>query len=241
MAKARDVLDADTDDLVRVTKALASSGNHPLRERTAQATYDSLQADLAKLGGLQPLKYPSGQGENVLQSNRSINPNVERFPDRSQHTTLDAVVNPKPSQFEAKVQQIATERGISRFAAMTRARIENPSLYWAFVNGNASEPVQAQQERETRYQVEKSAPSYEQLVEAEMAKGCNQTVAMQRLAHIGICPGEEIVAKANDDYFQFREAAQERLVEGGAMPRTSAMRAARYEMPELYKSLSGRR
>jgi hypothetical protein len=253
MAKARDVLDTDTDDLVRVTKALSASGNHTLREQAARATFDDLQKDLAKLGTPNgtgeytpnrvphPPIYPHSESE-WLESNRVVRPSsTETFPDRSQRTVVPAVQPAGQHAFEAIVDQLVAQNGGSRSAAFTAARLLHPSAYVDYNAWRSSTSAQSQRagQASTNNEVNKSAPIYEQLLAAEIRKGFSPHVAQQRIANsYGLMPdGDEAIAKADDAYADLREAAQELLVESDAMPRTTAMRKARLANESIYKRL----
>jgi hypothetical protein len=251
-----ELLDNDVSRITKIAAMSDASGAHDLRTATIQKTLDDLEHDMARVSKLgssdgrgsyspfnvQAVRYPHGEGEQVLQHNRVVQPgSTETFPDRSQRSVVPSVQPAGQHAFDVLVDQLVAQNGGSRAAAFTATRLLHPSAYLDYVNWRSSTSSQAQQANRSDLtnQVNKNA-SYKDLVADEMIrKGVNERVAMQRLSHRGIMPSDASIAKANDDYYAFREHAQDLVEEGSQMPRTSALRKARYSRPELYKSLSG--
>ena len=107
----------------------------------------------------------------------------ERFPpDPHQLGFVDVVGEGKRHKFDARVDLVAERDGVSRNVAMSRARQEFPESYADYQMWLAEQPTNAQHMRRTG--VGKRAPTtYEDLVSAEMAKGCTHEVAAQRIAN----------------------------------------------------------
>jgi hypothetical protein len=93
---------------------------------------------------------------------------------------------PLRSKFDARVDLVQQRDGVSRSIAMQRARVEFPADYRQHQAYIAEAPTNAQ--HLTRHPVgaaTKRAPTYyEDLVSAEMAKGCNYEMARVRVAQL---------------------------------------------------------
>lgn len=237
-------LEYDTDALVKIAKG--GSGDHDLRAATLQKTMEDVETDIAKLGGLQPVRYPSEETVSILQHNRDSLQKVHRGSEFGQASrSVGAVSAPavRRHAFDDLVDAVQRRDGGSRLKAFTTARLENPStfnLYQYWQSAQSTADQRADQSAEDDSQTNKSAPTtYEALVAAEIRKGHHPHIAAQRVANTyGVLPGETI-AKANDDYVEFRKAAQE-IVERDGGSRVEALQRARYERPDLFRSLQGR-
>src|SRR5262249_23272703 len=73
-AKKMAMLEHDTDALVSIAKAAnGGSGNHDLREAALAKTLADVEANIAKLGGLQPVRYPHGTDTDLQQHSNMTN------------------------------------------------------------------------------------------------------------------------------------------------------------------------
>ena len=237
MEKVLDNLDADASDLVRIAKV--GGGDH-LRQAALDATAAQIEADIAKLGGIQPVAYPREETVALLQHNRDVQGDVTRTSEAGQASRRVSVspadaVPPSPS-FDDRVHQIMARDGVSKFGALSRARIEYPEEYAQWQLGDAASPVQVQDAYRSQGQVEKSVAM---LVEAEVRKGHHRHIAEQRVAEMYGGLDSASIAKANDVAADWREAAQD-IVDRDGGSRTDALRKARYERPELFRELQGR-
>jgi hypothetical protein len=243
-----DALDSDTEQMMKVSRLLEASGSHDIRKRAVQATLDALEQDLAKLGSGKPVRYPSGQGEGVLQHNRSIPSDATRTSERGQASRQLSVTPVIPEnvgrhKFDDLVDQVCARDNCSRSKAFTTARLEHPSVYDSYQAWNSSNTAQEQQavRSETYDPTNKRAPlTYESAVNAEMKKyNVSPTVAGHRvLQRYGNLPSERF-NKAADVAADWREAAQA-IADRDGIGATDALRKCRLERPELHRALQGR-
>jgi len=235
--KVLDSLDA-TNAAVKLARIANASAAHPLRKRALDATVSQVEADIAKLGSLQPVRYPHGTDTELNDHQNSTHQGTTTvFADRSQCTVTPVVQIPGRHKFDDLVDAVMRRDGGPRSKAMATARLENPSVfteYQAWHSGNTAQQQQTVQ-GETSGQLNKA---FEAAVDAEIRKGHNPRVAAQRVMNFGIWPNHASIAKANDAYADLREAAEGLLNETDVMPRTSALRKARLANEALYKALN---
>jgi hypothetical protein len=133
-------------------------------------------------------------------------------------------------KFESLAAKIKNDRGVPLSEAMAQARQEYPDTYRDY-----------QRWHET---LGKRGPTtYEDLVNAEMAKGCNREVASQRVAQLRGFPAldhrnmakTEATAIVAED--QLMKAAQE-VWEDTSLSRCEALREARKSNPGLYRRMT---
>src|SRR5262249_6801080 len=77
-AKKFSDLERDTNDLVRIAKVAEGSGAHALRDAALAKTMGDVEAEITKLGGLQPVRYPREETVALLQHNRDSQQEVHR-------------------------------------------------------------------------------------------------------------------------------------------------------------------
>jgi hypothetical protein len=208
---------------------------------------NDVEADIAKLGGIQPVTYPREDTVAYMQQNRDSQQPVHRGSEFGQSSrSVGAVSAPVPRRhaFDDIVDAIQRRDGGSRLKAFTNARLENPgtfNLYQYWQSAQSTQDQRADQSVEDDSQTNKSAASdYDRLVAMEIAKGHHPHVARQRVVDFwGVTPSVETIAKANDDYVEFRKAAQD-IVDRDGGSRVEALQKARYERPDLYRQLQGR-
>jgi hypothetical protein len=100
--------------------------------------------------------------------------------------TTDAVQEPVRSKFDAMVENIVRDEGVSKTTAMTLARQRYPRIYQSHQQANAASSTSAQRTAHAGYGSgyrKSAATSYEQLVAAEMAKGVTMEIAAVRIAN----------------------------------------------------------
>jgi hypothetical protein len=148
------------------------------------------------------------------------------------------VERPTRTKFDSRVEHVMERDGVPRHVAMSRARQEYPENYAAHQSTVSTDSASAQHTRRAGYGVGKSAPSFSDLCEIEIRKGCSPTLAAQRVinAHGADAPDARIT-KGDSALAQIEATACEILdAEGG--DRVSALRKARLLNPSLYRRLA---
>jgi hypothetical protein len=238
-----DALDADSEQMMKVTRLLEASGSSDIRKRAAQATLDAIEQDIAKLGAGKPVRYPHGT-DTDLQDHSNMTAEATRTSERGQASrqlsVTAAVQTPGRHPFDDRIDAVQRRDGGSRLAAMSTARQEFPAEYSSYQAFTASSSAQQQQggRRDNEGLGKSASPSYESALSAQIAKGFSPWVAAQRLANWGIMPDDEI-AKERDTYESLREVAQS-IVDKDGGSRCEALQKARYSRPEIYRALQGR-
>jgi hypothetical protein len=241
VGKAAAELDHAANQAMRIAKRVDGS---PLREATLNQTLSQISDGIAKLGGLQAVRYPKSTDTTVMQDHGDEvgeDEPVTTFPNRQNITTVPDV-EPGRHHFDDLVDAVQRRDGGSRFAAMSTARQENPQDFLDYNRWTNSQATEEQHEsRRDNEGLGKSAPNdYERALSAQIAKGFSPHVAAQRLANMGIMPSEDSIAKANEAYADLREAAQQ-IVDREGGSRTDALRKARlFVRPDSYRALQGR-
>jgi len=157
----------------------------------------------------------------------------------------------KRHKFEALVDWLATENNISRTDAASRARKDYPDVFASYQNDyrrpgarpGALDYLQQPVSPRSREQLDtgggrltKSLPSYDALVQAEIRKGCNYDVAMQRVSlmhpEVNASHIQKISKGAGSvgDYM----AAVDKYMQNHGCERTVAMREIRKRMPATF-------
>jgi hypothetical protein len=142
---------------------------------------------------------------------------------------IPTTTRPTSTVFEKRVEFIRDRDGIAKTEAMGRAREEFPDDYQRHQRFH-SDPISAQA---------KSAPvTFEDLVAAEMRKGCNENVAAQRVVTMygGAVLRDRLsksAAEINDTFADVVEG----IFDAEGCSRTEALRKARLSSPRLFKAL----
>lgn len=124
----------------------------------------------------------------------------------------------KQTKFEAMANKIANDEGVSKDKAMTLARQRFPDLYRGFQG------------------IEDTQKSYRALVGREIAKGCSETVARQRVAYAHPHAAREQIEKgvtANSDVAAFM-AKVDAAMQTYGVSRTEGMQIVRRSRPDLF-------
>jgi hypothetical protein len=137
---------------------------------------------------------------------------------------------PNRHKFEALVSHIRNDRGVPASEAMAIARREFPDTYRSF-----------QQHTNNSGSTAKRAPStFEDLVNAEMAKGCNREIAGQRVAQLhgfrAFDNGSRITKRRGDLLWEFQKRVDE-IMYKDQVDATEATRRARQEDPRLFAAM----
>jgi hypothetical protein len=132
-------------------------------------------------------------------------------------------------KFEALVSHIANDQGCPKSEAMAIARQHYPDVYRSY------------QRHTSNSDTSKRAPSsFEDLVNAEMAKGCNREIAGQRVAQLhgfrAFDNGSRITKRRGDLLYEFQKRVDEIMYKDG-VDATEATRRARMEDPALFRAM----
>jgi len=240
MEKALDTLDADMDHMLKIAKYEEGSGAHDLRSAASLSDVEADVDRVAKLGGIQPVRYPREETVAFLQHNRDSQQPVihtSEFGQASRQTGVyPATAAPPAPSFDDRVHQIMARDGVSKFGALSRARLEYPDEYAVWQLGDAAAPDESQDAYRTVYN---DPTNKRALIEAEIRKGHHPHIAEQRVAEMYGGLDSASIAKANDVAAEWREAAQD-IVDRDGGSRVEALRKARFERPELFRELQGR-
>jgi hypothetical protein len=185
------------------------------------------------------------QGNNARTAKASFDPLAPRgrtavhAPHPYRTATWPAVQAPgRSGEWDDYVDQIMRERGCTRTVALTQARQMRPDLYARYQGWLATDSAQVQQAtRSTTDAAFKRAPCYEDLVAAEIRKGCNETVAAQRVLQLyGNATPPSFMAKGQDVVDRFQGMVAKIADEEGCGLLEATEIAAR-ENPQLMKYL----
>ena len=164
-------------------------------------------------------------------------------------TAVTPVVQvPARHPFDDQVDELLPQTGGSRSAAMVQARLLYPALFQSYQRWSSGGSAQAQQtaQGETSDQFNKlGRATFEQAVAKEMTRGCNETVAGQRVlqAHgyraldkrdTFIAKGLAASAAVEDKFYK---AAGDVILRDGLDSRMEGLRRARLENPKLWRAL----
>jgi hypothetical protein len=142
----------------------------------------------------------------------------------------DAVQEPVRTKFDALVEHIRRDEGVSKTSAMTLARQRYPRIYESHQRANAASSTSAQHAARSGYGVAKRlTPTYESAVAAEMAKGCVYQVAAQRVTNMYGNALPHALGKRSDParITKALDARIDELVADTGCDRTVALRALR--------------
>jgi hypothetical protein len=188
----------------------------------------------------------SHQGNYTLTEGRHSNMQSSRpsahAPSYSAVGQTAAVQRPARHKFDSRVDYIQQRDGCNKTTAMQRARQEFPETYTDYQGWHSKQTAQQQQMSRSRVDsTSKRAPVYrEDLIAAEMAKGCNAVVAEQRVMQMwgNAAPPSMITKGADDLVDQFQDRVLDVVEETGCslVEATQYVRKAR---PNLFKALRG--
>jgi len=168
-------------------------------------------------------------------------------------TAVTPVVQvPARHPFDDQVDELLPQTGGSRSAAMVQARLLYPALFQSYQRWSSGGSAQAQQtaQGETSDQFNKlGRATFEQAVAKEMTRGCNETVAGQRVlqahGYRALDKRDDYIAKglaaADEVQSQFYKAADDYVDAEAHSPRCEALRAARLANPGLFRALQAAR
>jgi hypothetical protein len=170
--------------------------------------------NVAKLGG--PPRYQRETTGGHQQSN--------------DETNRPGALKTSRHKFVGRVDFVKARDGVSRSEAMSRARNEYPDDYAAY-----------QRLGKSTNNISKYAPStFDQMVEQEMAKGCNREIAGQRVAQLhgfrAFDNGSRTVKRRGDLIYEFQKRVDEIMYKDG-VDATEATRRARMEDPRLFRAM----
>jgi hypothetical protein len=137
---------------------------------------------------------------------------------------------PNRHKFEALVDKIKNEEGVPKSYAMALARKRYPDVFASY------------QDR-TQSNYSKAAPTtYEELVEAEMRKGCNVEVAGQRVMQLygSAALRHRTFAKSEVIADRFEKVAEDAWLADEDCDHCTALRKARLSNPRLFRALQAR-
>jgi hypothetical protein len=138
---------------------------------------------------------------------------------------------PNRHKFEALSAKIANEEGMPKSQAQSQARRRYPTVYQSY---------QRHQQPLAGSVFKSSAPTFDDLVASEMAKGVNAEVAGQRVLQLHGADAlrhRTIAKRAADIEDTFAKRAEAIWSGDPDLDRCSALRKLRQENPALYKAL----
>jgi hypothetical protein len=144
-----------------------------------------------------------------------------------------ATAPPKKHKFEARVDFVQERDGVDRTSAMSRARQEFPETYADYQDFTRRQSTSAQAAARglNRPAVKRAATTYEDLVAAQMAKGCTMEVAGQRVMqqYGSAALHNRALGKSSDPALITKrlEARIDEVVADTGCERTEALRALR--------------
>jgi hypothetical protein len=135
-------------------------------------------------------------------------------------------------KFEALVDKIKNDQGIPRSQAMAMARMQFPDVYASYqdhTNGNGNGST-----------FKRAPATYEQMVEAEMRKGCNREIAGQRIAQLhgfrAFDQPSRITKRRDGLLYTFQKRVDQIMYQDG-VDAAEATRRARMEDPRLFSAM----
>jgi hypothetical protein len=150
---------------------------------------------------------------------------------------VPTTTRPRPTEFDKRVEFVRGRDGISKIEAMSRAREEFPGEYQRHQRFHSDDPILAQSTRRASFG--KSAPvTFEDLVEIEIRKGCNESVAAQRVVTMygSAVLRDRLSKRATDIKGTFADVTAG-ILDTEDCSRTEALRKARLSNPRLFKAL----
>jgi hypothetical protein len=234
----------DLDELTKRLDGIVSEIDKQLRHRVTIESHDGDDGEIDASDPSADDDYDNNPGEDDYLDDEeddtvqkaTINAAVMRNDPTNRPGDLPSSSHTSSSnsrhKFDAQVDRLVNEEGLTRSEAMSQARARYPELYRSYV-GSASF-------------LNKAAPgSFESLVSEQMAKGCStyeqaaQRVVqqygyraldrrdMRKSEAISVLAEAELMSKAND-----------RWRDDPTLTRTDALRAARQDHPSLYRRMN---
>lgn|SRR5262245_44532616 len=246
----------------QIAEVAEGSQAHPTRAAAVSQTCDQIDEALAKLGAPGQHgapRYPHSETTDLLHhenlrhegSTMMLKPTTYQTSSQGAFRAFDDLVERNHA------------KGMSRTAAMTQARLEEPDTFASAYykarprvvhypesdvadsavdsgkNKKQSHPTRTRRHRnETPDHLNKS---FEQMVQQEIAKSggyMSEETAGQRVLNTwGDIFPRETISKADDYYAELRDRANDILDSGEAVDRCDALRKARLQNEHLYKRL----
>jgi hypothetical protein len=134
-------------------------------------------------------------------------------------------------KFEALTDKIKNEEGVPKSQALSLARVRYPEIYNHYVGSGAGKYFK------------RGPTTFEDLVNVEMAKGCNYEIAAQRVMQLHGANAlhyrtiNKRAARAEDAEGELIKRADDIWCDDPGMDRCEALRKARQENPRLFKAL----
>jgi len=215
--------------------------------------------------------YPHGEESDLLHHQNLIPPSTTMHSPRGggSYSTGSWPATRERTSFDDKVAEIMHRDGVSKWEAMSRARREDPQSFHSYQGTTVAklglpkhkpaEPDSDDQELQrsgrdklrshrtgrVRRHDQQVKKSYEQLISEECARGCNETVAAQRVlqahGYRALDKRDSFIAKGLaasgvvED--RFYKAADDIIERDGLDSRMEGLRKARLENPKLFRAL----
>jgi hypothetical protein len=183
------------------------------------------------------------KAEAFVANHRNMSDTVSRghHPETYRTGISPTVSQPQRHKFDARVEYIADRDSCSKTEAMSRARQEYPETYSNYQQHLARQRTSAQHVVRGGHFIGKRTPTtYEDLVSAEIRKGCSHEIAGQRVAQqhgFAAMRTRSTFAKAADTISdRFNKRVDQIAFEDGC-GLDEATRRARIENPRLYAAL----
>jgi hypothetical protein len=233
-------LEADIDSLLaKIDKALALDDFGKRKQKmthhhvqTYDDGYDDVSNPAVHLDGedgddeeLEDDADEEEDGEDVQKA--SINEYLRTHSTTDRPGALSSSTHkPNRHKFDALRDKIKNDRGVPATTAAHMARTEFPDVFADY------------QDHGKQIYNKRAPTTYEDMVEAEMAKGCNRVTAGQRVLHAyGTSLPHRNISKAAVAQHDFDERAQDIYQDDTSLTRCEAMRKARLDNPGLYKRM----
>jgi hypothetical protein len=148
------------------------------------------------------------------------------------------VTQPKRHKFDSRVEFVQERDQCTRNEAQTRARQEFPSTFADYQNHVARQRTSAQHVLRGGHFIGKRGPTFEDLVSAEIRKGCNMEIASQRVAqaHGFRALDTRMLAKGESIVDRFQKRVDAVMYEEG-ISAEDAMRKVRRASPHLFRMM----
>jgi hypothetical protein len=160
--------------------------------------------------------------------------------DTYQTGVTPTVGEPKRHKFDARVEYVQDRDGCSKTEAMSRARQEFPETYRTYQDDLARQRTSAQRiVRGQHFLGKRRSTTYEDLVSAEIRKGCNMEVASQRVAQqhgFGAMRNRMFAKGAENVVSRFQKRVDQIAYEDNC-GLDEATRKARIENPRLFRAM----
>jgi hypothetical protein len=180
--------------------------------------------------------------QNATSPVKSLrNPRARGYEQTADSYRLSAAEGPgKRHRFISRVEHIADRDGVSKTEATTRARREFPETYTDFqdhLSRRSNQPQQMVRGYHGTHVGKAAASSYEELVSAEIRKGCSMEIASQRVAQAhGFRALDSRIMKSSNLAARFQKRV-DRIAEELGCDLTEACQIARRADPLLFKAM----